>query len=133
MKKKIASVLLALSCLVTSGCSFLPVGQSSGLSILSTNINDAGELIITYSDGTMANLGKVVGEKGDKGDRGEQGIRGERGPQGISGVIAPTSGYFALEVDSATGDLYCVTEENANAPTFSLDGRGNLYYEIKED
>ena len=54
-----------------------------------------------------------------------------RGPQGISGVIAPTNGYFALEMDSATGDLYCVTEENASAPTFTLED-GKLYYEIEE-
>lgn len=55
------------------------------------------------------------------------------GPQGISGVIAPTSGYFALEVNSENGDLYCVTEEGTTAPTFSLDEKGDLYYEIKED
>ncbi|MBR5199252.1 MAG: BppU family phage baseplate upper protein [Bacteroidales bacterium] len=53
------------------------------------------------------------------------------GPQGISGVIAPTKGFFALEMDSATGDIYCVTEENASAPTFTLED-GNLYYEIEE-
>ena len=53
------------------------------------------------------------------------------GPQGISGVIAPTKGFFALELDSATGDLYCVTEENASAPTFTLED-GELYYEIEE-
>lgn len=53
------------------------------------------------------------------------------GPQGISGVIAPTKGFFALEIDSATGDLYCVTEENASAPNFTLED-GQLYYEIEE-
>lgn len=53
------------------------------------------------------------------------------GPQGISGVIAPTKGFFALEIDSATGGLYCVTEENASAPTFTLED-GKLYYEIEE-
>lgn len=54
-----------------------------------------------------------------------------RGPQGISGVIVPANGFFALEMDSATGDLYCVTEENASAPTFTLED-GKLYYEIEE-
>ena len=54
------------------------------------------------------------------------------GPQGISGVIAPATGYFALEVDSATGDLYCVTEEGVTPPTLILDDDGNLYYEIEE-
>ena len=55
------------------------------------------------------------------------------GPQGISGVIAPTIGYFALEVDSATGNIYCVTEDDeTTAPQFAIDDQGNLYYEIKE-
>ena len=53
------------------------------------------------------------------------------GPQGVGGVIVPVEGFFGLEMDSATGDLYCVTEDNASAPTFTLED-GNLYYEIKE-
>lgn len=63
------------------------------------------------------------------------------GPQGISGVTAPTTGYFALEVDSATGNIYCVTEDanpideggETTAPKFTIDENGNLYYEIRED
>ena len=54
------------------------------------------------------------------------------GPQGISGVVAPTSGYFVLELDNATGDLYCVTEDGTTAPTITMDEDGNIYYEIKE-
>ena len=54
------------------------------------------------------------------------------GPQGISGVVVPTNGYYVLEVDSATGDLYCVTDADATLPTFSMDEEGNLYYEIEE-
>jgi hypothetical protein len=42
-------------------------------------------------------------------------------------------GYFGLEVDSATGDLYFVTEDEAAECPFVLDEVGNLYYEIKED
>lgn len=36
-----------------------------GLGIASVVINEAGELVITYTDGTSANLGNVVGEKGE--------------------------------------------------------------------
>lgn len=82
--------------------------------------------------------GAFVGEKGDKGDKGDrgltgpQGIQGERGPQGISGVSVSADGYFALEVDSATGDLYFVTEDESVECPFVLDEDGNLFYEIKE-
>ena len=73
------------------------------------------------------------GMKGDKGDKGEMGIQGERGPQGVSCVVAPNPGYFSLEVDSATGDLYLVTDDEEAECPFVLDEDGNLYYEIKED
>lgn len=77
--------------------------------------------------------GEFKGEKGDRGSRGETGATGDRGPQGVSVVVAPSSGHFALEVDSATGNLYCVTEDDATTCPFVLDENGNLYYEIKED
>ncbi len=54
------------------------------------------------------------------------------GPQGVSGVAVNADGYFALEVDSATGDLYFVAEDESVECPFVLDEDGNLYYEIKE-
>ena len=62
-----------------SGCS----GDAKG--ITSAAINDKGELVITYTDGTTENLGKVTGDKGDKGDKGDQGEQGEQGEQGDKG------------------------------------------------
>ena len=107
------------------------VESEKEVSALTALVSEATTLITNVE--TKLARGDFKGDKGDKGDRGDRGLQGERGPQGISGVIAPTSGYFALEVNSANGDLYCVTEENATPPTFSLDATGNFYYEIKED
>jgi hypothetical protein len=82
--------------------------------------------------------GAFIGEKGDRGERGPTGAtgpigsQGERGPQGISGVVVKPDGYFALEVDSATGDLYFVAEDEVAECPFILDDDGNLFYEIKE-
>ena len=82
--------------------------------------------LITNIKIKLAN-GELKGAKGDKGDP------GERGAQGVSYVATNIpSGYFALEMDSATGDLYCVAEEGVTAPTFGIDGDGNIYHEIKE-
>lgn len=111
------------------------VESEKEVSALTALVSEATTLI-TNVESKLAN-GEFQGEKGDRGDRGargargEQGDRGERGPQGISGVIVPTSGYFAIEVNSANGDLYCITLDGATAPTFSIDEKGNLYYEIK--
>lgn len=41
---------------------------TDGIGITSTEINASGELVLTYSDGSTANVGVVVGAKGDKGD-----------------------------------------------------------------
>jgi hypothetical protein len=101
------------------------VESAKEVSALTKLVSEATTLISNV-EGKLAS-GQL---KGDKGDKGEQ---GDRGPQGVSVVAAPGNGYFALELNSANGDLYCVTEENATAPTFSLDANGNIYYEIKED
>ena len=113
------------------------VESEKEVSALTKLVSDATTLI--YNVENKLAKGELKGDKGDKGDRGERGLQGERGltgergPQGISYVATSIpSGYFALELDSATGDLYCVTDEGVTAPTFTLDDEGNLYYEIQE-
>ena len=98
---------------------------------------DTGATGVQGPKGDKGDIGPqgIQGNKGDKGDRGltgPQGIQGERGMQGISGVTVNADGYFALEVDSATGDLYFVTEDESVECPFVLDEDGNLFYEIKE-
>ena len=44
-----------------------------GRGIKSVTTNDEGDLIITYTDGTTENAGKVSGPKGDKGEPGKDG------------------------------------------------------------
>ena len=100
-----------------------------------TKLVSEATTLITDVEKKLAN-GEFIGEKGEKGDQGIQGIQGiqgERGPQGISGVVVCPEGHFALEVDSATGDLYFVSEDASAECPFVLDEDGNLFYEIKED
>ena len=61
------------------------VQGESGIGISKTEINDKGELIITLSDGTLCNLGVIVGADGKDGQDGEKGDVGEQGPQGNKG------------------------------------------------
>lgn len=49
---------------------------ADGRGITNTEINANGELILTYSDGTIKNLGVVIGAKGEKGDKGDTGVTG---------------------------------------------------------
>ena len=109
------------------------VEPRSEVSALTDLISKATTLIHTVEDKLARGLFR--GEKGDKGDPGIgiKGDKGDRGPQGISYVATDIPyGYFALEMDSATGDLYCVAEEGAKAPSFAMDESGNIYYEIEE-
>lgn len=106
------------------------VESKQEVSALTKLVSEATTLITDVEDKLAS--GAFIGEKGDRGDKGDKGDRGERGLQGVSVVAAPDNGYFALEVDSATGDLYFVSpDEEADCP-FVLDEDGNLYYEIKE-
>lgn len=57
---------------------------SDGISIVSTNIDFDGSLVIKFSDGRVVNVGEVVGEKG------------ERGPQGAAGVSGVVTGTVAV-------------------------------------
>ncbi len=49
---------------------------TNGISIVSSVINSNGELVLTYSDTTVTNLGKVVGANGTNGDDGKNGTDG---------------------------------------------------------
>lgn len=110
----------------------IEVGSEKEVTALTALVSKATALI-TKVENKLAK-GEFKGDKGDPGATGPRGIQGERGPQGVSYVATkiPT-GYFALEMDSATGDLYCVAEEGVTAPTFTMDSNGNLYHEIKEE
>lgn len=55
----------------------------------SFEINDDGELVVKYADGSSKIVGSVVGPKGEKGDKGDPGEMGPMGPQGIPGVMGP--------------------------------------------
>ena len=57
-----------------------------GVGITETTINAAGELVLTYSNGEIVNLGKVVGEDGAQGEKGDTGSSGADGKDGI-GIV----------------------------------------------
>ena len=74
---------------------------ADGISITNVDVNDLGELALTFSDGKSVNLGKIVGaagaqgaqgtqgEQGEKGETGAQGPQGEKGDKGDTGAQGP--------------------------------------------
>ena len=65
--------------------------------------------------------------------KGDQGLQGIQGVQGVSGVVAPSAGMFALEVDSATGDLYAVYPESVGDIGFEYDSSTGDFYVLIDD
>lgn len=78
MKKKIIGGLLALTLL--TGCG------TTRQSIDHTYINDNGELVVVYNDGTEDNLGVVKGQDGRDGKDGQDGKDGKDGVDGKDGL-----------------------------------------------
>ena len=74
---KLLLLLLTLCCAIVLLFGLAACSETKG--IASAVVNDNGELVITYTDGTSDNLGVVVGEKGDKGEQGEHGPQGDKG------------------------------------------------------
>ncbi len=82
----------------------ITTNEEEPVSVKSASINSDGELILTFSNDTTANVGKVVGEKGDKGDKGDQGEKGDKGDQGEKGE-AGDAGVGIAEIEIINGEL----------------------------
>ncbi len=97
---------------------------ADGVSITDVDVNDLGELVLTFSDGKTVNLGKIVGstgtqgaqgEKGEKGDTGEQGEKGGTGAQGPQGEKGETGATGAQGAQGEQGiGIKSIQINNAN-------------------
>lgn len=98
MKKKflacLGTLMLAFCCFVFAGC-----GGSNAKSIIRAEIID-GELIITYSDNTIDNLGKVVGSQGATGPAGANGTNGTNGSDGKTPYIGSNGNWYIGDTDT---------------------------------
>lgn len=67
----------------------LPVNGRDGTSLVSGIINDGGCLILTLSDGTTKDVGRVRGAAGKDGEPGPRGEKGDPGADGKAGAPGP--------------------------------------------
>lgn len=82
---------------------------ADGIGIASSEINKNGELIITYSNNTVDNLGVVVGADGKDGTNGVNGIDGINGVDGKDGI-----GITNAEIN-ASGELILTYSNGTSA------------------
>ncbi|MBQ9765701.1 MAG: trypsin-like peptidase domain-containing protein [Lachnospiraceae bacterium] len=94
--------VLAIMVLCIFACVFTGCRTVSVVTMDEMYINDNGELILSYSDGSEQNLGVVVGSDGKDG---EDGRDGEDGKDGTGGNVTIIGG-----ADDATDSVYAVTQ-----------------------
>lgn len=62
------------------------IDGQDGKGISSASINENGQLILTFSDGSTVNLDKIVGTNGVDGQNGKDGLNGKDGRDGVDGA-----------------------------------------------
>ena len=114
-------------------------GQSGadGVSITDAEINEAGELVLSFSQGDPKNVGKVVGEDGKDGKdgtNGKDGVNGTNGENGTSAThswngtvltIASASGTSSADLKGEKGDT---GENGANGQDGRTPVKGTDYF-----
>lgn len=98
---------------------------TDGIGIIEATINTDGELIIVYSDGNNANLGKVVGKDGVNGTDGIDGKNGLDGEDGVGISKTEINDDGELIIHYSNGDfvkLGVVIGTNGKDGTDGQDG-----------
>ena len=61
------------------------IGGLISRGVKAVDVTDAGRLVFTLTDGSVIDLGSVMGPQGPKGETGATGPQGQTGPQGAKG------------------------------------------------
>ena len=85
MKTKICSIVLVICLTLSFSFALTSCASKHYSGIAEAEINEDGELVITYDDGSKQNLGVVVGENGKDGQNGADGKNGVDGKDGAPG------------------------------------------------
>ncbi len=89
-----------ISCMKVEGVD----GDASGVGIRTIAINESGDLVATFTDNRVENLGRVVGADGIQGPAGPQGVQGEKGDTGATGAQGPKGDTGATGAAGADGE-----------------------------
>ena len=86
------------------------VDGKDGVSVVKSEINAKGELVITYSNNQVDNLGVVVGANGQNGADGKDGQNGADGKDGVNGKDGV--GIKNIEITDADELLITLTNDS---------------------
>lgn len=119
----IGSLLAALLCLslLLSGCMVIP-----GKSITGAAINENGELVLSYANGSEENLGNVVGTSGKDGTDGLDGTDGRDGLNAASSSEEQLVNATAKGLRSSVSVTCRFTAKRGNS-SYGSAGSGIIY------
>ncbi len=104
-----------------------------GVSVIKSEINAKGELVLYYSNNTSTNLGKVVGSNGTNGSNGSNGTDGKDGV-GIQNVTINDDGNLIVTLTSGTVlDLGNIKGPQGDKGDNGIDGVSVVDAEINND
>ena len=103
------------------------IGGLISRGVKAAEVTDAGRLVFTLTDGSVMDLGAVVGPQGPKGEtgaRGEKGDTGAQGPKGETGAQGPKGETGARGETGETGPQGPKGETGAQGPQGENSERG---------
>lgn len=100
-----------------------PVGDD-GVSITNAQVTN-GDIVLTYSNTSVQNLGDITGPQGPQGLKGDDGDQGIQGPSGLSvtGAIISTNDLVITLSDSST--INAGNVRGPQGPTGSIGPKGD--------
>ena len=121
----------------------------TGVGVKSVVISENGNLIITLTDDTVIDLGKVTGDKGSQGDKGDQGETGATGV-GVKSVTIDENGNLVITLTDDTvhnagkitgdkgnqgdkGDKGDTGATGVGVKSVTIDENGNLIITLTDD
>lgn len=127
----IAIIIVLIAALIAEPFVFALI-QGGTVSVIGAQVNNKGELVLHYSDGSRANLGTVVGEDGEDGKDGVDGMDGANGTNSSNGInsnVTNVSAAATVGLRSAVS-IFCTHYEKgpvgANIPYYRA-GSGVIY------
>ena len=121
MKRKLYALLLAVCMVFITVLSFNSCFSEEPSGIVEARINDDGELIVVYQDGSEKSLGRVVGQDGADGKDGASGKDGSDGADGKDGKDG-IDGIDGIDGnDGASGSVTIVTN-GSSIPSATAKG-----------
>ena len=98
------------------------IGGLISRGVKAVEVTDAGRLVFTLTDGSVIDLGSVMGPQGPKGETGATGPQGQTGPQGAKGETgAAGASITSITKKSQSGTTATYTIALSDGKTFDFN------------